>query len=116
VIIFSGTSGPSFMCEIGTQKIGSNIMNLHIKRPRITVNLRIRSSKMAISQSHLRKIADKKVAYNEGCLYIHTTHIFKKQLILQILHVPNPNMGYFFNHNCVVTLIINYYFSSLECK
>ena len=56
------------MREIGTQKIGSHIMNLHIKRPRITVNLRIGSRKMAISQSHIRKIADKKVAYNEGRL------------------------------------------------
>ncbi len=73
MIIFSGTSGPRFMCEIGTQKIGSHIMNLHIKRPRIIVNLRIRSSKMAISQLHLREIADKKVAYNEGCHILHTS-------------------------------------------
>jgi len=29
------------MREIGTPKIGSHITNLHIKRPRITVNLRI---------------------------------------------------------------------------
>jgi len=41
------------MREIGTQKIGSHIMNLHIKRPRITVNLRIGSRKMVISQSHI---------------------------------------------------------------
>jgi len=58
------------MREIGTQKIGSHVMNSHIKRPRITVNLRIGSRKMAISQSHICKIADKKVAYNEGHLYM----------------------------------------------
>jgi len=57
------------MREIGTQKIGLHVMNLHIKRPRITVNLRIGSRKMAISQSHIREIADKKTAYNEGSLY-----------------------------------------------
>ncbi len=32
------TGGPRNMREIGTPKIGSHIMNLHIKRPRITVN------------------------------------------------------------------------------
>jgi len=32
------TGGPRYMREIGTPKIGSNIMNLHIKRPRITIN------------------------------------------------------------------------------
>ncbi len=57
------------MREIGTQKIGSHIMNLHIRRPRITVNLRIGPRKMAISQSCIRKIAVKKVAFNEGLLY-----------------------------------------------
>ena len=57
------------MREIGTQKKGLNIMNSNIKRPRITVNLRIGPRKMVISQSHMREIADKKVAYNEGLLY-----------------------------------------------
>jgi hypothetical protein len=44
-------------------------MKLQIKRPRITLNLRIGSRKMAISQLHIRKIADKKVACKEGCLH-----------------------------------------------
>jgi hypothetical protein len=57
------------MREIGTPKIGSHVTNLHIKRPRITVNQRIGSSKEAISGSHIREITDKKTAYNEGCLY-----------------------------------------------
>ncbi len=57
------------MREIGTPKIGSNITNLHIKRPRITVNQRIGYRKEAISGSHVREIADKKTAYNEVCLY-----------------------------------------------
>jgi len=56
------------MREIGTPKIGSHIMNLHIKRPRITVNQRIGYSKEAISGSHIREIADKKTTYNKGCL------------------------------------------------
>jgi len=57
------------MREIGTPKIGSHITNSHIKRPRVTVNQRIGSRKEAISGSHIREIADKKTAYNEGCLY-----------------------------------------------
>ncbi len=32
------TGGPRYMQEIGTPKIGWNIMNWHIKRPRMTVN------------------------------------------------------------------------------
>jgi len=58
------------MREIGTQNIGSHITNSNIKRPRVTVNQRIGSRKEAISGSHICKIADKKTAYNEGCLYI----------------------------------------------
>jgi len=35
---FQDTGGPCYMREIGTPKIGSHIMNLHMKRPRITIN------------------------------------------------------------------------------
>ena len=63
------TGGPRYIREIGTPKIGLNIMNFHIKRPRMTVNWRIGSRKKAISGSHISKIADKKTAYNEGRLY-----------------------------------------------
>jgi len=45
------------MREIGTPKIGSNLTNLHIKRPRIIVNQRIGYKKQAISGSHIRKIS-----------------------------------------------------------
>jgi hypothetical protein len=34
----SNTGGPRYMREIGTPKIDSHITNLHIKRPRMTVN------------------------------------------------------------------------------
>jgi len=34
----SNTDGPRYMREIGTPKIRSNLMNSHIKRPRMTVN------------------------------------------------------------------------------
>jgi len=34
----------------------------------VTVNQRIGSRKEAISGLHTREIADKKTAYNEGCL------------------------------------------------
>ncbi len=67
------------MREIGTLKIGSNIMNLHIKRPRITVNHRI-GPREAISGSHICKIADKKTAYNEGCLYTQKANLNYKVL------------------------------------
>ncbi len=36
--IFANTGGPRYMREIGTPKIGSHVMNLHMKRPRITIN------------------------------------------------------------------------------
>ncbi len=42
------------MREIGTLKIGLHIMNLHIKRPRITIN-KIGSTKKPIFQSHYTK-------------------------------------------------------------
>jgi len=32
------TGGPCYMREIGTPKIDWHIMNLHLKRPKITVN------------------------------------------------------------------------------
>jgi len=48
------------MQEIGTTKIGLNITNLQIKRPRIPVNQRIGSRKEAISGSHVFEIADKR--------------------------------------------------------
>jgi len=54
---------------MGTPKIGLHIKNSNIKRTRITVNKRIGYRKKAISGSHIREMADKKTAYNEGCLY-----------------------------------------------
>jgi len=57
------------MREIGTPKIDSHIMNSHIKRPRMTDNWRIGSRIKVISGLHIREIADKKTAYNEGRLY-----------------------------------------------
>jgi len=32
------TGGPCYMRDLGTPKIGSHIINSHIKRPRITIN------------------------------------------------------------------------------
>ncbi len=57
------TGGPRYMRETGTPKIGSNLLNLHIKRPRITVNERKGSRKKAIFQLHICKIVDQKTAY-----------------------------------------------------
>jgi len=70
------TGGPRYMREIGTQKIGSHITNSQIKRPSVTVNQRIGSRKEAISGSHIHEIADKKSAYNEGCLYIKINKVW----------------------------------------
>ncbi len=58
-LYYDSTGGPRYIQEIGTPKIGSHIMNSHIKRPRITVNQRIDSRKEAISGSHICEIADK---------------------------------------------------------
>ena len=58
--VFRSTGVPRYMREIGTEKISSYITNSHIKRPRMTVNKRIGSRKMADFQLHIRKIADKK--------------------------------------------------------
>jgi len=71
------------MREIGTPKIGS-----HIKRPRITVNQRIGSTKKAISGSHICEIADKKTTYNEGCLYVQL-HPQAKFLATPLDHTGN---------------------------
>ena len=70
--LITNTGVPRYMREIGTEKICSHITNSHIKRSRMTVDYRIGSRKMANSQSHIREIADKKTAYNEGRLYSQT--------------------------------------------
>ncbi len=44
-------------------------MKSNIKRPRMTANCRIGSRKKDNSQLQIQKIADKKTAYNEVCLY-----------------------------------------------
>jgi hypothetical protein len=62
---FTPTVGPRYMRQIGTKKFGLQIKNLHIKRPRITVNRGIRSRKMANLQAQIREFADKKTAYNK---------------------------------------------------
>jgi len=38
VIVNKNTGGPRYMREIGTPNIDSHITNLHLKRPRMTVN------------------------------------------------------------------------------
>jgi len=53
------------MREIGTPKKGSKKTNSHIKRPSITVSLRIGSTETAISQLYVPKI----LQINEGRLY-----------------------------------------------
>jgi hypothetical protein len=54
---------------MGTPKIGSHIMNLHIKKTKDDCKLEDRFQKKAISGLHICEIADKKTAYNEGRLY-----------------------------------------------
>ena len=54
----SSAVGPRHIRGIGTPKFGFHIRNLQIKRPRITINLRIGSRKMSSSQSHICKIVD----------------------------------------------------------
>jgi hypothetical protein len=41
----------------GTKKLGTHIINSHIDRPRMTINLKIGSLNKDSSQSHIRKIA-----------------------------------------------------------
>ena len=78
------TGGPRYMREIGTAKRCSHIMNSHIRRPTITVNKRIGSRKKDIFESHIREFADKKTAYNEGCLYSNSPP-FVPSLFVSIL-------------------------------
>jgi hypothetical protein len=56
------------MQEIGTPQICSHIMNLYIKRQKVTVNWSIGSRKKAIFQSNILELADKKSACNDGRL------------------------------------------------
>jgi len=62
--------GPRYICEsqIENPKICSHIMNSHVKGP--NRKLEERFQKKAIFQLHIREIADKKTAYNEGRLYL----------------------------------------------
>ncbi len=57
------------MRHIGTEKFGSNITILHIKRPRMTVDWKIRSRKIVNLQLKIHKFEDKRTAYNEVQLY-----------------------------------------------
>jgi len=69
------------MREIGNPRIGWHVMNLYTKSPRITKKYRMGSRKMAIFQSHICKIADKKTAYNEGRLYFLAPECILKTLL-----------------------------------
>ncbi len=73
------TGGPRYMRKIGTAKIGLHIRNSHIKRPTITAKIEDRFLKKAIFQSHIREIADKKTAYNEGRLYCLKSEMYDKR-------------------------------------
>jgi len=69
------------MREIKTLKIGSHIMNSHIKRPKITIIKRIGSRKKPIFHSHICEIEDKKTEYNEGCLYLKLVRKFSSSFL-----------------------------------
>jgi len=73
------TGGPRYLREIGTPKIGMHITNLHIKRPRITINFRVGSRKMAISQLHVSKMQIKRLHITRA------TFIFFVDISLAIL-------------------------------
>jgi hypothetical protein len=66
----NSTVGPRYMQWIGTEKFGSHITNLHIKRPRMTVNWGMLSRKMPNLQLQTREFANKKTDYNEVCLFV----------------------------------------------
>jgi hypothetical protein len=71
------TGGPHCMREIGTPKIGSHIvMNLHIKRPRITINERISSRKKDILNHMYKKSLIKR---RTACRYRY--NLYAKQKI-----------------------------------
>ncbi len=53
-IVYS-TGGPRYMQEIGAPKIGSNIMNSHIKRPRITINRYQKKGHFSIAYTQNRR-------------------------------------------------------------
>ncbi len=105
------------MREIGAPNIGSHIMNSHIKRPRSTINQRIGSRKKAIFQSHLREIADKKTAYNEGRLYLQfSSDAPHSLLIIQIcIHVIinfSVYLSSIYVHNNTWSQVIKYFKSN----
>jgi hypothetical protein len=60
----------------------------------MTVNKRIGSRKKAISGSHIRKIADKKTTYNEGCLYISLLnyHAWPRSLYYNHFHMSQTQV------------------------
>jgi len=52
-------------------------MNSRIKRPKITINLRIGSRKKTIFHTHISEMEDKKTAYNEGRVYSFFQYVTK---------------------------------------
>jgi len=65
------------MREIGTPNIGSHITNLHIKRPRITVNKRIGSRKRPFL-NRIFAIADKKIKITRAACILLELHKLRK--------------------------------------
>ncbi len=69
------------MREIRTQKIGSHIMNSHVKRPRIATNYGIGSLKSF--QSHIHEITNKKTSYNEVRMDFFDARILAEKLLIK---------------------------------
>ncbi len=59
-----------YLIERGPKELRLYITNLHIKRPRMTVNWGIRSRKMFNFQLQMLEFSDKKAVYNEVRLYL----------------------------------------------
>jgi hypothetical protein len=103
VIWQMSTGGPRYLQDIGTKKLGSHIMNSHIKRPRIPLKyvdnypLSIGSLIKANFQSHIREIAFKKPAYNEVRLKFSFTLnviVIRLLLFLNLLLFATLNLSY----------------------
>ena len=84
-------------------------MNSHMKKPRMTVNYRIGSRKVANSQSHIREIGDKRTAYNEGRLYLFFLfclflNIYYSLTFLNYLHT----FSYYLNIQTLSVTFLNF--------
>jgi len=111
---FPHTGGPHYMRKIGSPKIGSHIMNSHVKIPKITTNHWISSREKDISKSHICEISDRKTTFNEGRLFfLKFQHSFSCVLLFILSHTSSYFLCFYtFLHFLILCHTFSQFFST----